>query len=147
MGTLTTVQCDGCDQQAKVTSALRCYVLDDGIVPLFAAIAWCQDCMKVVEADVLPVPEALETMEISDDAAAMERWRRWRNARQSPSRCLGCGSTRVKLPQDASFLRFRDDQDAAAFPHPGCGTFRVKSVGFAGGKATPGQFSPEGERL
>ena len=144
MGALVTLACDGCDAQGKLTSQPRVYVLGDGgTVPVFGAPAWCPTCEAVVEAEVLPVPEAVESAGVI--GAELARWRSWRNARKSPSRCFACGAPGAQLPPDAAFLRHLSDQAAMSFEHPGCGGwFQVKSVGLAMGKKDPRRLSPEG---
>jgi hypothetical protein len=133
MGSLTNLQCDRCDDKARVMTGTRFYVLDDGSkVPVVTTAAFCSGCKAVVEAEVIPVPEAVDALELARQPEGMMRWRKWRNVRKGPPRCLVCGSSQVHLPEQAAWLRFREDQEAAAFVHPGCGgMFRVKNVGLA----------------
>jgi hypothetical protein len=144
MPSLITMACDVCDTQGKLTTQSRVYVLADGsTLPVFAAPAWCHSCKALVEAEVLPVPEAVESTGLS--GLELTKWRTWRNARKSKPRCFACGAPGVQLPPDVSFLKHLADQDAMGFEHPGCsGWFRVKSVGLAMGKKDPKRLSPEG---
>lgn len=144
MGSMIALACDACEAQGQVKTGVRVYVLPDGsTVPVYGAPAWCQSCKAVVEAEVLPVPEAVESAGLA--GVDLARWRAWRNFRKSPPRCFACGAPNVVLPPDAAFLRHLAHQEPLALTHPGCGgTFRVKSVGLALGKKDPKRLSPEG---
>jgi hypothetical protein len=144
MASLITMACDVCDTQGKVTTQPRVYVLADGsTLPVFGVPAWCATCQAVVEAEVLPMPEAVESTGLSGTDLA--KWRSWRNARKSKPRCFACGAPGASLPPGAGFLKFLSEQDAMHFEHPGCsGWFRVKNVGLAMGKKDPRRLSPEG---
>ena len=144
MGALITLVCDGCDAQGKVNTTSRVYVLAGGAtLPVFGVPAWCSECKAVVEAEVLPLPEAVESAGIVGED--LERWRAWRNTRKSGPRCFACGAAKVELPVHAAYLKYQSELESVRVAHPGCsGEFRVKSVGLAMGKGTAKRYSPEG---
>jgi len=66
----------------------------------------------------------------------------WRAERQSPGRCLDCGSTKVAL------IPIGLGESVPAFPHPGCGgelSFQWRDHYHPGWDRWV--YSPEGERL
>jgi transcription elongation factor Elf1 len=112
----TEFECDRCGRVYEVTTSdLRYYVLPDGrqatcrIHPV-----WCGTCGLITEGEVV---ESLEEMRKAAGDPASEGARiiadrfAWRERRQSPPRCLRCGSTEiVDVPEGTQ-----------AFQHPGCG--------------------------
>jgi hypothetical protein len=141
-------------------SAFIEYRLADGTkLPILQQPAWCPACGRFVIAEWVPSTEELEeeiskfrsadrdTLQmwafVSNEASVGERiaelTRRieWRRARQSPPRCLECGSLgSVPIPATGEF----------SHPHTGERVV-VGDSGWADTAAWFAEFSPEGEQL
>ncbi|MCA9625240.1 MAG: hypothetical protein KC731_39730 [Myxococcales bacterium] len=134
-----------------------------------AALAWCAACKALVYAEHLPsvdelnarwsihklgidaVREHFNVENLDDDllAASMAARRRdldvrlpWRRARQSPAKCLSCGSSDF-----TSFGPARGFGDGDQVSHPGCdGAFVLSRETTLRLHELP-SYTPEGDRL
>jgi hypothetical protein len=141
-------------------SAFIDYRLADGSkLHILQQPAWCRACRRFVVAEEVPAVEALEEeiaryrsadpdtirkwafisngAPVAERIAELLRYVEWRKGRQSPPRCLECGTASpVPVPMDGEFS------------HPGTGErVVVGSSGFADTAPWHAEFSPEGEQL
>lgn len=159
-----TYKCNRCHRLVSESKGLGHYRLPDGMeIPQFDEAAWCFECDGLQSAEQLldieyigEVIQHLEEhgldqqsrdiahlLEKDEDSSHLERlwtWRamlEWRRTRQSPPRCLRCGSTKLRM------LRSPDSR----FLHPGCGgVFSVISF-FHSTPPTFRLLDPEGRSL
>jgi len=160
--------CDRCQAEARYWIRPRIYQLADDITcTLSDERVWCYDCNTLRSAESFPsadflnelieilrsgeLPtwevEYLSILERSKDEWIAELLKeavvrlRWLETRQSPPRCLECGSTNfVHLPERPKVV---DN----LFEHPGCGgTFHLTVQTFAREIGIP-VYDAEGNRL
>jgi hypothetical protein len=150
-------RCSECEHAGTVTlgPSLYHYELTDGsTLCLFHRQMWCTQCATIVNAEVLP--DSAEIQGQLDVAIAGEangprdesrervvevlaRALQWRVQRESPPRCLVCGTSRIASLE-------ADGVDAAV--HPGCGgEFQFQVGAYVTLGASGGKYSPEGLRL
>jgi hypothetical protein len=152
------VKCTHCEFVGSVTigPSLYYYELPDGQqLPLFHRQAWCAECATIVNAEELPdVAEIQGLLEgaIADEAAGgaaesqperiklLQGALQWRLLRESPPRCLVCGTYRIES--------LKPLVGSSAARHPQCGgelQFEIGAYVTLGD--TGGKCSPEGVRL
>jgi hypothetical protein len=168
MGRGNVYNCDRCGVVQEVdTVRLRFYALDKGeSLPVLGRIAWCSECDGVTQIEVIIPLEKMEEIlanranvgvndkelqrrakEWNQDIAefvaeSIARLRigiEWRRKRESPPRCLKCGTTAVNPIGDWDKIRFE-------LEHPGCGGM-FQYDGWIGFSESKQLFSPEGLRL
>lgn len=77
-------KCENCKGGKQLSETLCSYRLADGsTLNILKTFAWCSQCMEVVWAERIPDPSELSDTQQSE----------WRKSRESPSKCLSCGST------------------------------------------------------
>ena len=147
MATIYSAECQGCDfrQDHIIMSLVYAYRMEEmPDVHLWVQLAWCGSCQQIVRAEnLLSLAEAKERVQEATFLPARhdaERYLRLRASRQSPARCLRCGSIDIVLASGHSTER--------QLQHPVCGgmiTFRP------GGHTRLGDetlvYSAEGEYL
>jgi hypothetical protein len=160
MAGIVAVACDRCGYRRRLTQRARQYRFPDRRTDFIEqTLAWCRACRRAVEAERLPpvsefdeqiaeVSSGIDWLATTGRTAEEERLRlqghrKWRLARQSPPKCLECGSASIEpFPQ-------HEDGAWAAIDHPGCGG-RL-GVGYAGRALVREwplpQYSPEGDFL
>ena len=77
-------KCENCKGAKQLSETLRSYRLpDDSTLNIFRTFAWCSQCIEVVWAERIPdLSELSQPQQIE-----------WRKRRESPGKCLSCGST------------------------------------------------------
>ena len=142
------VRCQGCDYEDEVPASrdFAYRLAEQPDVYLWTQFAWCPQCGRVIEAEELLSPSEAEhriattTGRIRRDA---QRYRDMRGARQSPARCLTCGSVDI---QPASW---RGGKEAEwTVPHPPCGgEILIAGKIYFRGPPETAVYTPEGEFL
>lgn len=124
----------------------RYQLLDGTELPLRVQYAWCAHCRVFVEAEKRYTEDEIRDRisRYDVDSTDYRTWQtalHWNATRQSPSRCLSCGS----------FFAITALQKCKEIPHPaGHGTIFVSSDGNLGGGPyipQPVYFDHEGLRI
>ena len=152
------IRCDGCDYIQRLSESPRIYNIPSGEnIYIETQCAWCSSCSCGVEAErvrtlmeiqsdldalIAKEPEMLEgvkdtmqpdeTIESALERAVLHLTQRrdWRKSRQSPPKCLECGSMEITpfLKRDHYELK---DGDFETVEHSGCGgQLHLANVGF-----------------
>lgn len=145
MATLFAAQCQNCNFSQRIVGksdyAYRLSSPPD--VFMWVQLAWCSACQEVVQAEKLLSDAEIEeridgsqNRRIRQDA---ERYRQMMQDRQSPARCLNCGSD--------SIIAASSDWQERFLPHLTCGgIISLTQSGFVRSGQTE-IYSPEGEHL
>lgn len=165
MGVLLGVTCEACGYTQELETKNRQYELDeDEWLPVEPALAWCNDCESVQEAEVLPAledtvaridalnggdPQLVAELEAQgrfaeDEVEFQEMILAWLKERESPARCLECEGTDFIL-----FERSEEDDDPTRrkVQHPGCEGKLLLTGLTVRPSGEPLVYSPEGELL
>lgn len=141
--------CSGCgfSQQEFLTHLSRwAYLFPDGqIHRVLAKPAWCERCGQIVHAEDLPSVDEIEEKAVR---LPFYKWNlewlvAWRSTRQSPGKCLSCGSDKIALARDVS-------RQELMIPHPKCGgqvSLLISRHATASLPVNCELFTPEGEAL
>lgn len=146
MASIYHIRCSQCDlNQSIKAQALYDYLLPDGKnIPVPHEVAWCSDCDRGVHAERFPTGDLSAAEE-----TALERRRKYVAAltglmtgRQSPPKCLNCGSARV------TYLDSPTGVTADSVKHPHCGgALRLEFFAMASVKQRLRLYTPEGDLL
>lgn len=169
MGVLIAIACDGCDYVQDLHASSYNYELsEEDMLPIETRLAWCHECGAVSEVEFLPDlaetekqiqrlesedPELMATLEAEgrfaeDEIEFQTLIRDWLRQRESPPRCLACGSTRIEEPWALNDSRDQEDTGVLTYPHPGCsGALSVKGMTVQPAGGFPRTYDPEGELL
>ena len=89
--------CENCSGSEVLNDTLRSYVLPEGKdLTIERTFAWCDDCQRVQWAELIPDLEKLRSRNEEVPCSKTEDRIVWRMTRESPPRCLACGSTRIR---------------------------------------------------
>ncbi|BDI31221.1 hypothetical protein CCAX7_32720 [Capsulimonas corticalis] len=144
MATLFTAQCDRCDFNqtiaARTNYAYRLPEPPD--VFLWTQFVWCGECRKIVQAEKLLTEEEIDAWLAGQWNRRIrldgERYRQIIVGRQSPARCLTCGSVDI--------VAAKSGEHVATVLHGDCGG--VVSLNRSGSARIEGGidvYSAEGE--
>lgn len=151
-------KCSHCTYRREIGVPPKAYVLPGGrSLPIQDSFGWCGACSGVTPCEALPAladVERLLAQALREDnerlVTEMEDTRNWISGRESPPRCLDCGSTSIQ-PFPLGWSLYRDeesDQDFLDIPHSGCrGMLHVEMCGWSLYRAVDARYSPEGEKL
>ncbi len=127
------ITCNRCSHQSRISDILRSYGISDQVkVTIEQQYAFCKHCSGAVNAEYVPTLAELNAVLAEFIEANETEWIKgleeriaWRQTRQSPARCLECGST------DIICAVVDEETNIATLEHPGCGgTLLIRTRGF-----------------
>lgn len=144
---ITCSVCQYFQEDFRVGRSGWAYRFPDGTIRrVLAKPAWCERCERVISAEDVPSLDDLKERATNFPYFTnnLDWLLSWRSSRQSPGKCLICGSERITLAKEVS----RREQ---TMPHPRCGgklsMLNSGHVHSAWAPVTYELYSPEGESL